>query len=427
MARAACGVGGAGTWAWFGSWLFLSACAAPGSVEESESAPLELEVHALVDALSNVSGGLRRTTEFPSSLDVTLTADMEALADWGGGTLFLYGLANAGGSISAAAGDLQALSNIEAPETVKLFEAWYEQRLSERATLLGGLFDVNSEFDVMPAAGLFVHSAHGMGSDFGSSGLNGPSTFPASSVAVRLDVTPADNLYVRAVVADGVPGDPNDPDGTQVRFDSGDGILWAAEVGWLERPEEELRRRELLMEQVPADEHRRGGLSKTAIGVWGYTTEFTDFFRVDSGGQPQTFDGTTGVYVLTEQRPFSEAHDPYQGLSVFARAGAADERANLFDGYLGAGLVYRGPIPGRDDDRLGFAVAAAHLSSDFRTASSLAGNDLESWEVALELTYRAVLAPWLSIQPDVHYVLQPGGDDDVGDSLVVGARLVVSL
>ena len=293
-----------------------------------------------------------------------------------------------------------------------MFEAWYEQRLSESATLLGGLYDVNSEFDVLPAAGLFVHSAHGMGSDFGNSGRNGPSTFPVSSVAVRLDVTLADDFYLRTVVADGVPGDPDDPDGTQVIFESGDGLLLAAEVGWLDVPEEEPRRRELLMEQIPTAERRAGDLSKTAFGIWGYTSEFNDFFRVDTGGQPLVFDGTVGVYALTEQRLFSEELDPYQGLSVFARAGVADDRANLFDGYLGAGLVYRGPFPGRDDDRLGFAVAAAHLSEDFRTAASLGGNDLESWEVALELTYRAVLAPWLSIQPDVQYILDRGGDAD---------------
>ena len=76
-------------------------------------------------------------------------ADAEQL-DWKGATLFFYILGNHGGALSEQVGDLQGLSNIEAPATVKLYEAWFEQTLfDDRLSFKAGLYDLNTEFDVI--------------------------------------------------------------------------------------------------------------------------------------------------------------------------------------------------------------------------------------------------------------------------------------
>ncbi len=393
-----------------------------------EDRGIDLELYYTVDVLSNVSGGVERATEVLGNVDLLLTADMERLLGWEGGTLFLYGLANHGGSISDAVGDVQGVDNIEAPETAKLYEAWYEQvMLDEHFSVLFGLYDVNGEFDVIPAGALFVHSAHGMGSAFGTSGVNGPSTFPATSLAARVHVKPSEQFYFRAVVADGVPGDPDDPQGTQIDLDRDDGLLLAGELGYYKTPSEELRgRTRLLRDDLPAPDQRYGYFGKYAVGVWGYTTDFDDFFATDPSGNPQQNRGSYGVYALAEQHLFYEGRDPSQGLSAFARIGFADDRTNLFDRYLGLGLVYRGPFAGRDDDRLGLAVAAARLGSDYRNSIGSTGAQVDEWEVAIELTYRARVASWLYLQPDVQYVANPGSAPGLDDALIVGARMVLS-
>lgn len=48
-----------------------------------------------------------------------------------------------------------------------------------------GLYDLNSEFDALDDAGLFINSAFGVGTDIGLTGVNGPSIFPVTSLAVR--------------------------------------------------------------------------------------------------------------------------------------------------------------------------------------------------------------------------------------------------
>jgi porin len=109
-----------------------------------------LETTNTVDVLSNVSGGIHRKTAVTGDLDLLLTIDMKKLVPgWDNGTLFVYGLGTYGDDPSKHVGDIQAVSNIAAPNTWKLFEAWYQHNLYKRFSLLAGLYDVTSEFDVM--------------------------------------------------------------------------------------------------------------------------------------------------------------------------------------------------------------------------------------------------------------------------------------
>jgi porin len=111
-----------------------------------EEQGLALELDYTLDYLSNFSGGAARRTETLGNLDLLLSADLDRLLGWSGARALLYGLANHGGSISAAVGDLQGVNNIEAPSTSKLYEAWIEQDLWDaRAAVLVGLYDMNSE------------------------------------------------------------------------------------------------------------------------------------------------------------------------------------------------------------------------------------------------------------------------------------------
>lgn len=95
-----------------------------------------------------------------------------------------------------------------------------------------GLYDLNSEFDAIDTAGLFVNSSFGIGPDYSQSGQNGPSIFPTTSVALRLAYQVTEHYYLQAAVLDGVPGDPNNNKGTHIQFNRGDGLLYAAEFGY---------------------------------------------------------------------------------------------------------------------------------------------------------------------------------------------------
>jgi porin len=106
-----------------------------------------------------------------------------------------------------------------------------------------------------------------------------------------------------------------------------------------------------------------------------------------------------------------------RGLSLFGSLiYAPQERINTLPWFASAGASYRGLVPGRDKDTAGFALYYGGFSRD------LPG---QTYELVLEWTYAIALTRWLTIQPDVQYVINPGGRSRVGNAVVVGAQLAV--
>lgn len=373
----------------------------------------------------NVTGGLRTGYDYIDNLDLTVEVDAERLFGWRGATLFGYALMNTGADLSAEiVGDAQVVSNIDAPAAKRLFELWYEQSFrDDRASVKLGLYDLNSEFDVIETAGLFINSSHGIGAEFGQAGENGPSIFPVTSLGVRARYALTETFSIQAAVLDGVPGDPDDPSRTApFKFEDGDGALIVVEAGY-----------------------RDDAGTKLALGAWHFTARFDDVVATDARGEPVRRDGNQGVYVLGERMIYREpAADgvighrhrprrhlykgPDQGLSVFLRFGVADEDVNQFSHYIGTGVIYTGLVPGRDQDRLGVAAAIARNGEPFKERLRAAGEPRPGEEVSVELTYHLDLTDWLALQPDVQYVINPGAgaNGDLDDALVLGLRFQIT-
>ncbi len=397
-----------------------------------------LETTNTVDVLSNVSGGIRRKTAVAGDLDLLLTIDMKKLVPgWENGTLFVYGLGVYGNDPSKHVGDVQAVSNIAAPNSWRLFEAWYQHNLFERFSLLAGLYDVTSEFDVMvSSSALFLNGAFGTGAEFATSGRNGISTFPATSLGIRAQAIMTDSLMVRAVVADGVPGNPDDPRGTHIRLREDDGVFGAIELAYHRfRPADRTDpKRDILKEKPRRLTFRRVGRSapleyeaKVVLGFWGSTTSLDHLSKIDNAGEPATRHGTYGIYGLAEYDVYHEPGDTNQELTVFGRAGMADPRVNrFFQGFAG-GLVYTGLFPGRNFDQTGIGAAAALNGKYFKRGQRKAGEPVDTAEITLELAHAFFVNSNLIVQPDLQYVINPGTVQGRSNALVVGIRLEFNL
>ncbi len=372
------------------------------AAEREEATPaLDFSVVYTADTWRNARGGLRKGWRYLDNLDVTLAVDGERAFGWEGATLFLYGLYNNGQSLSdELVGDVQVVSNIDAGvQAARLYEAWIEQRLmADRLSLKAGLYDLNSEFDTTESGGLFLNSSHGIGPDFSQTGENGPSIFPVTSLAFRVEYSFSENLLLRAAVLDGVPGDPERPRRTAVKLSSDEGALLVAEINYL-------------------DER-----TKVAAGSWRYTARFENLLATARAGEPIERRGNGGVYMLAERKLVREKSDDAQGLSGWVRFGFADERFNAIGRYAGGGLVYTGAFAGRNEDQLGLAFSRIRFGSRYRLAAALTGETVSEGETNIELTYRTAVAPWLTVQPDLQYVIDPGGVRGRRDALVAGIR-----
>lgn len=386
----------------FGSWQLDR-----HEIEESGVQPVLI---LTVDYAKPVAGGSDHEPAAMGNADFVVDIDAEKSLGWRGAEFFLYVLGNhyhtsgQGEFLTDKIGNAQVTSNIEAPSAVKIYEFWYDQTFlsaesGQSWSIRTGLYDLNSEFDVIESAAGLVNSSFGIGADFSQSGENGPSIFPVTSLALRLLYRSDGGAYAQIALLDGVPGDPGNERGTHVKLGGGDGVLQVVEAGWV---------REL----AEAQRYR-----KIAIGLWRYNPEQAEIVTNDDEAVQTSH--SQGYYLIGEYQLLQESSDPAQGLAVFLRYGRADGNINPIKSYSGVGASYVGLVDGRDADQLSMGIAIASFGGEFADAELAMGNEIESREWIYEISYRLQLAPWFALQPDLQRVRNPvAGNGDVTVALL---------
>lgn len=317
-------------------------------------------------------------------LSATLRGDQLGLPGWS-----LHGqiIRFDGQSLSKRLGDIQTADNIEAVPVTRLFEAytakmWGDDKTSVAARF--GLIDLNSQFDSIDPASLMLNSSHGIGPDLSRSGRNGPSIYPVTAVGSTITWVKSKQWTFRVGVFDGVAGSPARPRAFFAeRLSPSDGLFLISQTDW----------------QITKN-------SRLEAGMWGYT------------GAQKGPDGRMahdhGAYISYEA-PL----DLLPHLNFWLRSGLANSRAQNIAGYLGGGVVQQGTIPGRPDDRVGFAIAHAMIGDPAVNALGL-----YHAETSFELTYQAKISRRFVLQPDIDYIHHPAGVAHAPDSIGLGLRFV---
>lgn len=356
------------------------------------NAQYEFEVAYTGDLWRNIDGGLKTGTRYLDNLDVKLSIDLAELWSGSYGTLFAHGLYNNSSTLSEdLVGDIQVVSNIDAPGATRLFEFWYEFG-NERWSVRTGLYDLNSEFDTHETGALFTNSSHGIGAEIAQTGQNGPSIFPISSLGLRWDYR-FDSGTFRAAVLDGVPGDPDDPSSNRIDLSSDDGVLMVAELDWSVR-----------------NNWRTWG------GVWGYSAEFERPFGAG------TSNDNRGAYFGSEWQLIIDDRD----VALMFHYGIANDELNPLDAYFGVAITLTDPFARGAADQVGLAIGSASAGAPYRSALIADGLGAEKWERSWELAYRTRVNDRLAIQPIIQYVQNPSATTSIDDALLLGLRFEVT-
>lgn len=367
-------------------------------MQNADAAPLVFEAAYTGDVWRNVSGGLRQDDTYLDNIDVIATLDAERAFGWIGTTILVSGLHNNRPTLSdRIVGDIQTVSNIDTDGATRLYEAWVE-RAFEHGAMKVGLMDLNSELDVNETAALFVNSSHGIGPDFSQVGENGPAIFPITGFGLLTRVDFNERAELRAAVFEGTVGDPTHPRRTTVDLDDDEGTLLVAELTF--RPTESTR---------------------SILGLWRHNGRTSDLGDPDL----QHRDNSLGLYALAEGTLLRTGEHALNG---FIRIGFADADVHQIARYQGAGLVWSGPLlaGSEREEQLGLAVGVITNGSTFLRSQAAQGSRFERHETAIELTYRVQALPWLALQPDVQYIIDPGTDPALDDAWVVGLRFELS-
>lgn len=376
-----------------------------GARSKLANAGLELEVNYTGDLWGVAHGGKKRITTYLDLLELRANIDNEKLLGIKGNSMSVAMINSNGATTnSSAVGSTQGIDNAEVVSNgVRLYEAWVQQNfMDDRLSVLLGLHDLNSEFAVTTISDNFIKPTMQIGQSFAQSGTNGPSVFPTTSLAGRVKIKPSETTYIAAAAYDGIPGDPDHTTGSAIKIEDKDALLLVAEIGY-----------------TPQVESSEDELNKLALGVWRYTSALPDQEDATLQRTPQ------GMYALGSYRFYHDQQGRAAG--VFLRGGVADGDTAQVDWDYEAGLVGNGLIPSRPDSEIGFGISQAHNSDKYMRVQQAASTPVDRNEYSYELYYLDTIAPGISIQPDVQYVVNPGTDVVTGNATVLGLRLNVSL
>jgi len=403
---------------------------------KAETNGIVLSLQSISDLLGNTTGGEMRGGSYAGVFNLGLAMDLQKCIGWEGASfkntwLWLYG-----NDVSQHfVGNSLTASSIYGQPGFRCYELWIQQDvLHDAISLRGGLIPVDTEFMVSDTANLFVNSAFGPLPIALMNLPNGGPTYPMATPGLRLALTPTPWLTLRTAFTQGNPFEQQvNKHGFDWNFGSAGGLLNINEVeaDWCKGEE--------------------------SAGLPGYA-KFGFWFQTGQGPQDSEENGynfasptasayNNGFYGIIDQKLYAVKDAPAapdsgndlrnpsttpaesctcstKGLSSFARIGFSPEQSSVVGLYADTGLAYTGLIPTRDADKLGLAFGYAQVGPQQLQNAASEGTGA-SFEAVAELTYSARLTPAIAIQPDLQYILHPGGTQQYGNALVVGMRAVV--
>ena len=368
--------------------------------ERTEAGGLSVSGAYTAEFSGVVDGGIRRRFDFRNLLTIDAEVDLDAVLGWDGASVFVqYASVNGEGGLEGGsndAGDTQGYSNIESRRHLDvLYELWFQQELLDDSVRVKlGKVDANSEFAFVDAAGDFANSSAGF-----SPTIFALPTYPDSATSVNVFATLLERdrfafdlsygFYDGALAADGVETGRRGPS-TFFGDDLSDDYfqITQADVRW-----------------AGGGDDGWWGDGSLSAGGWFHDGTFDRF----DGGRDT---GVFGVFATLEQRVWASGD---RSFDAFAQFGWADDRVSEIGLHAGLGIVAGGLIPSRENDRLGVYVSLAVLSDE-------PGAGFEDDELVIDAYYRAQLTGSIFVQPEVQYIINPGGAAGVDDALVLGIR-----
>jgi porin len=129
--------------------------------------------------------------------------------------------------------------------------------------------------------------------------------------------------------------------------------------------------------------------------------------------------GDYSLYAMFQQMVYRvEDYSSQKGLTAWGEVAISPKPSvSSIPYFLGGGLSYQGLISNRGKDIASLGAIYGSFSGYIPQTSG---------EAVVEANYLITLTPWLSITPDLQYVIKPGGSSTFRDAVVLGAQLAVT-
>jgi porin len=381
-----------------------------------------IEPYLIVDNSKVFLGGINtRSDSFRERFNLPITIDTDKLFGLHGGTFaVVYQFEHGQSANQQLTGDAQNFSFATIGDgRSQIGQLWYQQKfLEDTLRLRAGKLEGNADFDALDNDQDFMNNSFQTNPTLGLL----PS-YPDTAMGIQLFYEPPSGYYAGIGMFDGsgARGTHTGEYGPKHFFDRPNDLFYIAETG--------------LRYKFPIGIRKWPG--RVAIAAW---YDANDFDRLDGNGRTV---GTFGAYLLFDQllwRPYKQRPIPAGppganqnekpeeetypgGIAFSASLGWADPLVNRIDGNALAALTWTGMVPDRSIDELGLGATYAHFSNGAGTR--------DDFELAVETFYRIRFSQFVSLKPDLQYIIHPSGSGEVGqpvrnNALVASLRLEVS-
>ena len=394
---------------------------------------VELSASYTNNIAGNPVGGMTQSFAYADNFSFGMQLDFEKLIKWQGLTLTVSALDRNGSNLSARnIGNQFTVQQVYGTETVVFYALVLEQRLLEdKLGIKLGRFSTGDDFASSPLYWLYMNN--GIDGNPQALPVNTAFTsYPASVWGARLRVDPSPEWFAMGGIYQATSLNLYRDHGLDWSINNSDGVLMIGQVGWTpeffkkpaaaSKPSDGKSLAEgKTVRPVSPDAGMQGLPGHYWFGAYYSPWQFAQF------GSTETASNSYGFYWHADQMVWQEEPGSDQGLTLWsAFVLSPQQNISKLPFQVNSGIVYKGLVPARDYDTTMLGFVYGNFSDDYAGTVAATGAGTPSYEIALEAGYRIQVTKFAYIQPNVQWIINPGGTGNIPNALVLGAQMNVT-
>jgi len=386
----------------------------------------------------NPVGGRTQSFAYADNFSFGVQFDFEKLIKWHGLTLTVSALDRNGSNLSARnIGNQFTVQQVYGTETAVFYGLVLEQRLLEdKVGIKLGRFSTGDDFASSPLYWLYMNN--GIDGNPQSLPVNTAfSTYPGSVWGARLRVDPSPEWFAMGGIYQATQLNLYRDQGLNWSMNNSDGVLMIGQVGWTpefcKKPASASKTSDgksvasgktlaegKTTKPVSPDSEMWGLLGHYWFGAYYSPWQFAQF------GSTETTSNSYGFYWHADQMVWQEEPGSDQGLTLWsAFVLSPQQNISKLPFQVNSGIVYKGLVPARDRDITMLGFVYGNFSDDYADTVVATGAGSPSYEIALEAGYRLQITKFAYVQPNVQWIINPGGTGNIPNALGLGSQMNV--
>lgn len=383
---------------------------------------IKFDVNYTMESAANLGGGAdtNTTMRYSDQWSFGTNFDLQKLLDWQDAEFQMTVTSRNGQNLSEQVADQRTgmLSSVQEVygrgQTWRLTQFWLRKGLfNDVVDVKAGRVTVGEDFDNFDG-NLFQNLALGSGQ---AGNWRGDRWFnwPVSQWGGRMKFNITPDVFFQVGFYNQNSANYDRGDGFRLDTSNSEGNLVPVELGW--KPT-------FGPEKLPGNYR---------IGYY-YSSVDGDVYGSWRNGGYQDQAHSYGGYLLLQQQLTAQDGDVNRGLGVRVQAVMNDHKTSKTDNYQSIAFTWTGPFDARPQDEIGVGASRIHVNSDYtrslRQQNQANGESRfdsptylpiqEGSEYNYEVYYNAKVTNWMSLRPNLQYVVAPGAVSEVKDAFIGG-------